>query len=89
MLIQPDNQEPWWISKERLECIGQLPDVMEVVVEAQQLFNTSESTNEDRQKMKTQSKQKLGKHKRIPIPPTQKWKVGGYSQSLSLRSRFD
>ena len=35
------------ISKERLECIGQLPDVMEVVVEAQQLFNTSESTNED------------------------------------------
>ena len=35
------------ISKERLECIGQLPDVMEVVVEAQQLFNTIESTNED------------------------------------------
>ena len=33
------------LSKERLECIGQLPDVMEVVVEAQQLFNTSKSTN--------------------------------------------
>ena len=35
------------ISKERLECIGQLLDVMEVVVEAQQFFNTSESTNDD------------------------------------------
>ena len=35
------------ILKERLEHIGQLPDVMEVVVEAQQLFNTSEISNED------------------------------------------
>ena len=35
------------ISKERLEHVGQLPDVMEVVVEAQQLLNTSESTNHD------------------------------------------
>ena len=35
------------ISKERLECIGQLPDVMEVVVDAQQLFNTSKSTNDE------------------------------------------
>ena len=33
------------ISKEMLKCIGQLPDVMEVVVEAQQLFNTSKSRN--------------------------------------------
>ena len=35
------------ISKARLECIGQLLDVMEVVVEAQQLFNTKESTNDN------------------------------------------
>ena len=34
------------ISKEKLECIGQLLDVMEVVVEAQQLFNASKSTND-------------------------------------------
>ena len=32
--------------KERLECIGQLLDVMELVEEAQQLFNTNESTND-------------------------------------------
>ena len=38
---------PGHISKERLECIGQLSDVMEVVVEAQQLFNTSKSTNDN------------------------------------------
>ena len=31
------------VFKEKLECIGELPDVMEVVVEAQQLFNTSKA----------------------------------------------
>ena len=33
------------ISKEKLECIGQLPDVMDVVEDVAQLFNTSNSTN--------------------------------------------
>ena len=32
---------------EMLECSGELPDVMEVVVEAQQLLNTSKITIED------------------------------------------
>ena len=35
------------ISKERLEHSGELLDVMEVVMEAQQLLNTSEITNKD------------------------------------------
>ena len=35
------------ILKERLEHSGELLDVMEVVVEAQQLLSTSEITNED------------------------------------------
>ena len=33
------------ISKEKLECIGQLPDVMDVVEDMTQLFNTNRSTN--------------------------------------------
>ena len=37
------------ISKERLAHSGELPDVMEVVVEAQQLLNTSKITNEDKE----------------------------------------
>ena len=35
------------ILKERLECSGELPDVMEVVVEVQELLNTTEITNKD------------------------------------------
>ena len=34
------------ISKERLECIGQLLDVMDVVEDVAQLFNTNASTND-------------------------------------------
>ena len=33
------------ISEEKLECIGQLPDVMDVVEDVAQLFNTNNSTN--------------------------------------------
>ena len=33
------------ISKEKLECIGQLPDVMDVVEDMARLFNTNNSTN--------------------------------------------
>ena len=34
------------ISKEKLECMGQLPDVMDVVEDVSQLFNTNSSTND-------------------------------------------
>ena len=33
------------ISKEKLEHIGQLPDVMDMVVDMAQSFNTNRSTN--------------------------------------------
>ena len=32
--------------KEKLECIGQLPDVMDVVEDTAQLFDTNKSTND-------------------------------------------
>ena len=34
-------------SKEKLECIGQLLDVMDVVEDTEQLFNTDASTNNE------------------------------------------
>ena len=61
MLLKPDNQEHQWqqhykiehISKEKLKYIGQLLDVMEVGVEAQQLFNTSKSTDDEKTEVNT------------------------------------
>ena len=35
------------ISKEKLECIRQLPDVMDMVEDAAQLFNPNASTNNE------------------------------------------
>ena len=47
-------------SKEKLEHIGQLPDVMDMVEDVAQLFNTNASTN-DTQVMKLM----MNKHKQI------------------------
>ena len=64
------------ISKEKLECIRLLPDVIDVVEDVAQLFMTNENTND-----KTDDKKnRMNKHKRIHILPTQKWGDGGYSQ---------
>ena len=35
------------ILKEKLECTGQLPDVMDVLEDVAQLFNTNGSTNDE------------------------------------------
>ena len=67
------------ISKERLECI----DSYWMSWRWWWRHNNSLTQAKAQMKtwkMKTQNKQKLGKHKRIPILPTQKWEDGGYGQ---------
>ena len=43
------------ISEEKLECIGQLLDVMDVVEDTAQLYNTNASTNDETDDEQTQT----------------------------------
>ena len=44
-----------YTSKEKLECIGQLPDIMDVVEDVAQLFNMNASTNDETDDKQTQT----------------------------------
>ena len=72
------------ISKEKLECNGQLPDILDVVEEADKIFNfnnTDDETNETNYESNDE-------HKRIPILPTHKWEDGAMANGSPHRNRF-
>ena len=68
------------IGKEQLEQSGNLPDVMDVVEDAENICNYN-LTDDDESKNDTMDNENtifLHKPKRIPILPTCKWEDGGY-----------
>ena len=67
------------ILKDKLECDGQLPDILDVVEEADQIFDFNNTMKQMTRTMKvTMKTTPRSKPKRIPILPTHKWEDGGY-----------
>ena len=70
------------LNTSQLECDGHLPDILDVLEEADQIFtSTTQTMKQMTQTMKVMMKTTpRSKPKRIPILPTHKWEDGGYSQ---------
>ena len=59
MLFQPNSHSPWYhidhIAKERLEWNGNLPDVVDVVEDAEHLLNHNDMDNDNSENEMTYS----------------------------------